>query len=197
MHLCALFAERNGDRCRPQLTRETSCLCAIRADLELSQNTLQIWARVWALKWLSSPVLPDPALRAYLSRHSRTHGPLKYTHDLAMEGNHGHHRAPRVCVSSHIVFFVDEMQAKVEKESPFKLVFSAACPLRRCTILIKRTDCLREQTTRDIQRYNVARTSAVCDKYCSDDTRLPKIRDALLAGVRDTHSAVRPRGSTG
>ena len=43
MHLCALFAERNGDRCRPQSKRETSFLCAIRADLELSQNTLQIW----------------------------------------------------------------------------------------------------------------------------------------------------------
>ena len=106
----------------------------------------------------------DHALRAYLSRHSRTQRPLKYTHDLAMEGNHGHHRAPRVCVSSHIVFFVDEMQAKVEKESPFKLVFSAACPLRRCTILIKRTDFLRAQTTRDIQRYDVARTRAVCDR---------------------------------
>ena len=193
MHLCALFAERNGDRCRPQLTRETSCLCAIRADLELSQNTLQIWE----LKWLSSPVLAGHALRAYLSRHSRTQRPLKYTHDLAMEGNDGHHRAPRVRVASHIVFFVDEMLANVEKELPFKLVFSAACPLRRCRILIKRTDFLRAQTTRDIQRYDVARTSAVCDKYCSDDTRLPKIRDALLAGVRDTHSAVRPRGSTG
>ena len=89
------------------------------------------------------------------------------------------------------------MLAKVEKESPFKLVFSAACPFRRCTILIKSTACLREQTSGDIQCYDVARTSAVCDKYSSHNTCLLEIRDAMLAAVRDTHSAVRPRGSTG